>query len=240
MKACFGLAAIFFIFVGRLCAQESIRSADPVAVASPSLGVSEFSGALGLYIGPFSNGRITVSITEAKGSTVTGYSVYKANIQTFTGTIARNKNTFTMVLNEAGDDPDDGVFNLTLDGSRLSGSWTANDGRLRPVSMTLERTEFHYDPKAGKYPQTSTTPLKARDVENMKSDVLRIMRNEIYARHGYCFQLQDMRNYFLAQPWYVPASRNVEDQLTEIERRNAALIKQYENYGAEYYDRFGR
>jgi hypothetical protein len=66
------------------------------------------------------------------------------------------------------------------------------------------------------------------------------MRNEIYARHGYTFQLADMRQHFDKQDWYMAVSQDITDNLTETERKNAELIKRYEKYSAEYYDSFGR
>ncbi len=66
------------------------------------------------------------------------------------------------------------------------------------------------------------------------------MRNEIYARHGYSFIIEDMQKHFAAVDWYMPIALDVTAKLTEIETKNAALIKRYENYGAKFYDRFGR
>jgi hypothetical protein len=62
------------------------------------------------------------------------------------------------------------------------------------------------------------------------------MRNEIYARHGWIFRRPDLRNYFASQPWYRPRSdnayysnRQVEAELTPIERRNLQIIGSREN-----------
>lgn len=62
----------------------------------------------------------------------------------------------------------------------------------------------------------------------------------IYARHGYAFKLADMRAHFEKQDWYMAVSQDITDKLTAREKKNAALIKRYENYGEEYYDSFGR
>ena len=77
-------------------------------------------------------------------------------------------------------------------------------------------------------------------MENLRPEDLRIMRNEIYARHGYTFRLREMRDHFEGQDWYMPVSFNVSTQLTAVEQKNEALIKRYENYGADHYDAFGR
>ena len=49
-----------------------------------------------------------------------------------------------------------------------------------------------------------------------------------------------MRKHFDKQGWYMAVSQNVSDNLTATEKKNAELIKRYENYGEEYYDKFGR
>jgi len=38
----------------------------------------------------------------------------------------------------------------------------------------------------------------------------------------------------------MPIALDVKSKLTAIELKNAELIKRYENYGAAYYDKFGR
>lgn len=81
---------------------------------------------------------------------------------------------------------------------------------------------------AGVYPFTSQRKVTYDDIAHLSARELRIMRNEIYARHGYIFNSKDLRNYFLNQGWYVPVSTDVEQELSAIERYNVNFIKQYE------------
>lgn len=61
--------------------------------------------------------------------------------------------------------------------------------------------------------------------------LLRIMRNEIYARHGYVFNDQELLAYFEKKRWYKPDPKfNAEDMnvvelafIKELKRREAAL-----------------
>lgn len=71
-------------------------------------------------------------------------------------------------------------------------------------------------------------------------DELEQMRNEIFARHGYCFKKKDMREMFEDQEWYVPDNVDVRNKLTAIEIKNLALIKRYEKYAEDYGDEYGR
>ena len=66
------------------------------------------------------------------------------------------------------------------------------------------------------------------------------MRNEIFARHGYCFAKKEFRQQFENEEWYVPNTVDIKGFLTEIEKKNIALIKRYEQYAEEYGDEYGR
>lgn len=82
----------------------------------------------------------------------------------------------------------------------------------------------------GQYPQASMRFLNNDDVSNLTQYTLRIMRNEIYARHGYIFKNAEMKNYFSSQTWYKPLYDDIRSMLSTIEIKNVELIKQYENY----------
>ncbi|MFZ4105380.1 YARHG domain-containing protein [Flavobacterium sp.] len=51
-------------------------------------------------------------------------------------------------------------------------------------------------------PESSTRLLLLSDIQNLNTWDLKIMRNEIFARHGYIFQTQDMIDYFNQQSWF--------------------------------------
>jgi len=72
---------------------------------------------------------------------------------------------------------------------------------------------------------------------------LRLMRNEILARHGWNFQSKDLKEYFGKQSWYKPVDDNGSIKLSIIEMTNIQLLKseeavsddnrvRYENYEA--------
>jgi len=86
----------------------------------------------------------------------------------------------------------------------------------------------------------SNTLLKKKDVENMKKGDLLIIRNTIYARHGFSFKNRPLRVFFDAQEWYIPVHTDITKELTEIEKQNIKLLLNYEKNAKEYYDRFGR
>ena len=56
-------------------------------------------------------------------------------------------------------------------------------------------------------------------------------RNEIYARRGYIFQSQELRDYFSAKSWYyptIPADSFSDSVFNIYETANIALLRQYE------------
>ena len=59
-------------------------------------------------------------------------------------------------------------------------------------------------------------------------DELRLMRNEVLARHGWKFQSKDLQEYFGKQPWYKPGKDNNAIKLHVIEQLNIQLIKSEE------------
>jgi hypothetical protein len=86
----------------------------------------------------------------------------------------------------------------------------------------------------------SNQVLTKEEVENLKKGDLTIIRNAIYARHGYSFKNRPMRVFFDAQEWYVPVHTDIKSDFTDIEKKNIKLLLRYEKNAAEYYDYFGR
>lgn len=82
--------------------------------------------------------------------------------------------------------------------------------------------------------------LKKSDVENLKKGDLEIIRNTIYARHGYSFKNKIYRNFFDMQDWYVPVHADITKELTEVEKENIKLLLRYEKNAQDYYANFGR
>jgi hypothetical protein len=74
----------------------------------------------------------------------------------------------------------------------------------------------------------STTALEEGTLGDMFAEDLRVLRNEIYARHGRVFKDKDLQKYFESQPWYKANPDFKDDQLNEIEAANLAKIKEAE------------
>jgi len=57
---------------------------------------------------------------------------------------------------------------------------------------------------------------------------LRLLRNEIYARHGREFQAPWLSQYFFSQPWYSPDDNFKDEQLSGKDKQNVETIVAYE------------
>lgn len=77
----------------------------------------------------------------------------------------------------------------------------------------------------------NSTLLNTPYLWDISREQLRLMRNEILARHGYVFQSKDLRDYFSKKWWYKPAANNNAVKLNIIEQTNVELIKSEETLG---------
>ncbi|GEQ85873.1 hypothetical protein ULMS_13810 [Patiriisocius marinistellae] len=81
----------------------------------------------------------------------------------------------------------------------------------------------------GRFPKASTTQLSLGDLESYSKKDLKIMRNEIFARHGHTFlKGREMDTYFKSQSWYENKNLDATNLLTETEIKNIQLIKTLE------------
>ena len=74
----------------------------------------------------------------------------------------------------------------------------------------------------------STNLLTDETLGFLFAEDLRVLRNEIYARHGRVFKDKKLQKYFEAQSWYKANPDFMDDQLNEIEIQNLAKIKEAE------------
>jgi hypothetical protein len=74
----------------------------------------------------------------------------------------------------------------------------------------------------------ATEELKDETLGALFAEDLRVLRNEVYARHGRIFKDPELQKYFAAQAWYKPNPDFKDDQLNEIEAKNLAKIREAE------------
>ena len=106
-----------------------------------------------------------------------------------------------------------GTFQLTIYSKSGVGHWSA---------------QYYIDSNGGcpKWPDQKNRYLTSADLSECTCWELRVLRNEIYARHGRKFKSQDLQDYFSAQPWYSidPNNLNGDKGQNEYEKKNARII----------------
>ena len=86
-----------------------------------------------------------------------------------------------------------------------------------------------------KYEYLREREMTYADVEGKSAEELRLMRNYIFARRGYIFESEDLKEYFEQFSWYVPLYYDVTPRLSDIEKYNVNFIKEYEtDFGPAY------
>ena len=80
-------------------------------------------------------------------------------------------------------------------------------------------------------PAISTRYLTSEDLIDKSAWELKILRNEIFARHGYIFRNKELSDYFQRRSWYRPRYREAQkiyDLLSEVEKANIEIIRKHE------------
>lgn len=86
----------------------------------------------------------------------------------------------------------------------------------------------------------SKQKLTEKDLKNLRKLDLEIIKNSVFARHGYSFKKETYRNFFEQTDWYIPVSNNVDNDLSPMEKENVALLNRFVKYAEDKYDSFGR
>ncbi|UII22306.1 YARHG domain-containing protein [Fulvivirga ligni] len=197
----------------------------------------------GYWVGAFGKNKINIALAQVVEDSIFGHSVCAGNFRAIKGTIKEtDPGIYAVNMKEPGDDKYDGEFNFNIDllKKELTGSWKPYQNTVGAKDYTLTKRQFKYDPTLGDFPQASTQVLDVPEVENLLPEEIEMIRNEIYARHGYSFNNLKIRRIFDAKDWYIPMSVDIREELTDIEAQNIHLLYNYEDYYEEYYDDYGR
>ncbi len=79
----------------------------------------------------------------------------------------------------------------------------------------------------GQFPEGSARVLTDKDLKFLSEWGLKVMLNEIYARHGMLFTDDAMQKHFNHSNWYHGTSKDVDNKLTKTEKQNIRLIRNY-------------
>jgi len=72
-------------------------------------------------------------------------------------------------------------------------------------------------------------PISEQMLHGLSLYELRLLRNEIYARHGRMFRAAWLQQYFDTQPWYAPDENFKDKELSGNDKQNVETIIKFEN-----------
>ncbi len=285
---------VFFLLLSLViisCNKKNKKSIEPEIASNLEIHKDLY----GFWVGDFeavqndeseeyiASNKINIVIKKIEGNKVTGQSIVAGNLRPVTGKMKTAPNEFYFLVNEPGDDKNDGAFTFTIKQDTLSGEWIPKNKNavVKKRTFKLVKQEFKYNPKLllpeeGDYvdyydmkidtiveeldgvnetyyeelyrtasdviikTNASTTKLTEKDIKNFKKLELEIIRNTIFARHGYTFKKKNYRQFFDPVAWYIPVSKDVSKDLTPLEKENIILLERFEKYAEDNYDTFGR
>lgn len=148
------------------------------------------------------------------------YKLHKANFRIFQ-VMFKNEEQRLVLLNqfETSDQ-----LELVLKGKNIEVKKSFLRGKQREFitktrdkcdSILLSENEFIL-------PDSSQRKLEKGEIAGYTKRVLRIARNEIFARHGYVFKSDDLIKRFKKYKWYRPKTEQLK--LSKIEKANISLI----------------
>ena len=114
--------------------------------------------------------------------------------------------------------------------------YTDDEGKSNEYDVTKQR----YSSQAIYKLNASTQKLTEKQLKNLQKLDLEILRNAVYARHGFTFKNKTARQFFNDEAWYVPMYSDIEKELTPLEKENIALLQRFEKYATDNYLQFGR
>ncbi len=114
-----------------------------------------------------------------------------------------------------------------IDTFRVKGNSTANS------IISPEQSEPSYYNYVDYYlPDSDRAYVTQSQLSQLTKEELELARNEIFARHGYAFQEERIRNYFESKSWYQatiqPADFYNQVTFNEYESKNIAYIQEEE------------
>jgi hypothetical protein len=101
---------------------------------------------------------------------------------------------------------------------------------LHVNDLSVMKYELQQTSEKNTREQTGTSYLaKYTDLQNKTLEELKLLRNEIYARHGYIFKSKELFEYFRKQDWYKPDPNFTETMFSEEEKEMIKKLRELEN-----------
>ena len=192
---------------------------------------SALASAVQSWTGLFGERKIGVFIESLSATQIRGYSMVGQNKRPFQGTVRQQNGIYLVTAREPMTQASDGVFEMRFNPAsprQLSGTWQSRDRNIASKSFSLTPRACEASKTAGDYDGS----VRRLTGDELQTDpwTLSMMRNEIYARHGYAFADREIAAQFAEMDWYIPCYANVESKLSALERENIQKLRKAEAY----------
>lgn len=140
-------------------------------------------------------------------------------------------------LNYAFDKTPAGLTFMPLSYSHNNGDFIVdNNAKALYLKRMVSNSEFNFPllscryftlPELLLYAGSAFSQTRQYSTQTMKNNLLEtlsLMRNELYARHGYKFKSKKWQDIFADKLWYKPIKTNEDSNLSDIEKCNIQLI----------------
>ncbi len=105
---------------------------------------------------------------------------------------------------------------------------TATERKNLAAIEAAQRKQRHAAISPGDMEHFENRLVSEEMLKGLSLHELRLLRNEVYARHGRQFKTEWLSQYFWSQPWYEAREDNKEPVLSEFDRKNVETIVAYE------------
>ncbi len=123
---------------------------------------------------------------------------------------------------------EDSLLEVALQYLKLDENGKELPGRREFQYYLINEYGFQFIPnksnKSSRSFDASSRLLSFDELIDFDVEDLDVMRNEIFADHGYIFKTEKWREYFAKQPWYEPNFEDVNDKLSIVEKINVRTI----------------
>lgn len=217
---------------------SAVLAADPHSAFKPNqqrqqspAQRNDFNRYVQSWTGQFGERKIGFFIESLDATQIRGYSMVGQNRRPFQGSVRQQNGMYLIMAREPMNQASDGTFELTLNPAtprQIEGTWQSQDTQVAAKQFSLTPRACSAAKTAGDY-EGSVRRLTG---DELQTDpwTLAMMRNEIYARHGYAFADREIAAMFAEMDWYIPCSTNVESKLTPLERDNIRRLRKAETY----------
>ena len=96
--------------------------------------------------------------------------------------------------------------------------WHRTTDWYRTSRFYFRKRNYEYDVTLGTYPEFSQREISTSELDELSTNELIYITEEILTKHGLIFFNNETRDMFNHKEWYIPLNYRVNNLLTKIEK----------------------